>query len=559
MSTLPHFASMNEYVADIKGKAQYCYGISQLEAGTKYYLSTETHIDEIVVIGSEETIHECDNQLSCLLKDEILSQETLKMVETGGVQKNDECVYNAWTERNMSKKTAVKVAKQTILFEKDISSFGFYKHRIAEFLLGVDHERDYYFSEQVWDESHNPMRALDSNQNVKVLFQPLVVNGVDNLQGIVDAIKGTGEYDEGIEIYMDVQGGSRTDAYVRNAVLAILAKDQNEEIKVKKIIATDFQPGSRRPHPIINETSRYRITDLIAGMNAFLRYGKADIIKDYWNTQKSNDRSVTDLINTMQKIDEALSLCNVVSLQNQIKGLSELLSEEKDESAGTDADAIFTILKDGIRNDYGNILSGKDVDASELVKWARRKGLFQQAVTIIESLIPSEIVRKGILYYCTTDSQVDAVRIFFMQEREKLNRKEKYKLSNVDHYFLKDLAFDRIRADNSIKSEDKRSVQAGTMARSCYMDAPDTRYIGIRTYTDCAQNQNGENAITELLRSYYECSFIRNKINHADDGTPPTLKTVRNRIDKFIKAFDTAVDTLPGKKEHRSRSIPVRL
>ena len=564
MSTLPRSASMNEYVAKTKGKEMYCYGISQLEAGTKYYLSTVSQIDEIVVIGSDETIHEGDSQLPCLLRDEKLDQETLKIAETEDKQENAELVYNAWTGRNIPKscKTELKETKRTILFDDNISSFVFYKHRLAEFLLGEDQEKEHYFNNQEWNEHHDSMKALDSNHDVKVLFQPLIVGGVDNLQGIVEAIKGTGEYDEGIEIYMDVQGGSRTDAYVRNAVLAILTKDQNEEIKVKTIVATDYQPGSKGPHPIINESSRYRITDLVAGMNAFLQYGKADIIKDYWNTQESKDRSVTDLINTMQKIDEALSLCNVVSLQNQIEILKRILNEEKEKPLETDADAIFSILKAGIKHDYGNILSGNEIYPSELVKWARRKGMFQQAITIIESLMPSEIVKKGILYYCNSELQVRDVRGFFMEEKRQLSRKDGYKLDNVDHYFLKDLSHGRIIEDKKNGKIEKRitakEMQVNIMARSCYRNTPDSQYIGIQTFTDCPQNQNGENLIKRLLECYYECAIIRNKINHADEGAPPVLRNVKRGIDKFIGAFDEAVSILPDKGEH-SQSIQISL
>ena len=34
-------------------------------------------------------------------------------------------------------------------------------------------------------------------------------------------------------------------------------------------------------NPIVDETSRYKISDLVAGMNAFIQYGRADLIEKY--------------------------------------------------------------------------------------------------------------------------------------------------------------------------------------------------------------------------------------------------------------------------------------
>lgn len=108
-------------------------------------------------------------------------------------------------------------------------------------------------------------------------------NGVENIGGIVDAICGK---DSGkMQLFIDMQGGSRTDGYVRNAVLSILNNELNGQVKIRKIVATDFNPRNFA-NGIVDETKRYQITDLVSGMNAFIQYGKANLIQEYWENME---------------------------------------------------------------------------------------------------------------------------------------------------------------------------------------------------------------------------------------------------------------------------------
>jgi hypothetical protein len=60
---------------------------------------------------------------------------------------------------------------------------------------------------------------------------------------------------------------------------------------------------------------------------------------------------------------------------------------------------IFLLIAHTIWMDYGKLVSEEEITGIELIKWAYRKKLYQQTLTIIESKIPLEFVQKGILYY----------------------------------------------------------------------------------------------------------------------------------------------------------------
>ena len=105
---------------------------------------------------------------------------------------------------------------------------------------------------------------------------------------------------------------------------------------------------------------RYKITELVSGMNAFLRYGKADMIKQYCRDLQVEETSpVGKLVTAMDAIDSAISLCNMDALVKKIGELKQLfLTQETFNEDNRDLD-VFQILQDGIRRDYGGLLEGK--------------------------------------------------------------------------------------------------------------------------------------------------------------------------------------------------------
>ena len=238
----------------------------------------------------------------------------------------------------------------------------------------------------------------------------------DNINGIVNALYGISDdgsvqdEDDEIEIklYIDMQGGNRTSSYVRNAIISILNNQLSRKVKVGEVIGINFIPGSQQASEIVDETKRYRIMDLVSGMNAFIRYGKADIIKDYvdimvtdkkTDSQSDNDNhddsKLKKLVEQMVLVDDAICLNNVQDLITAIESISNILkTNNKEQESETFVDSIFYILKDGIEKDYGELLTlrevnkKKEIDYIELIDWCRRKDFVQQALTLIEDKMP---------------------------------------------------------------------------------------------------------------------------------------------------------------------------
>ena len=285
------------------------------------------------------------------------------------------------------------------------------------------------------------LHALPENKNIPLQFVPeveeyttVVSNSLtdeqtgvpskeitytqDNLFGLANALYNTNnaQKPEEIHLYIDMQGGSRTSGYVRNAVLSILTNQQTNPVAIKQIIAINFN-NDRNFSEIADETARYKIIDLASGMNAFIRYGKADIMETYCaSIGVPNDAPLRKLVNNMVQIDHALSLCDMNGLTDSMEQLRDFFKEENNTPKKEDSydafDNIYQVLKDGIRMDYGVLLESNQnnlipnvrftqntfqrnlakptLNMLELIDWACRKGFIQQALTLIESKMPEE-------------------------------------------------------------------------------------------------------------------------------------------------------------------------
>ncbi len=539
MSTLPFDPKKNFYrTTDQK----YCEGISQLEAGTKYYLSTVEDIKEIVAIGSDKVIEPSKDLLTkvclkdqfknrnvvqeivnkqnasaysmysygihCFLNEE-MEPSTIQIDEARQIKINkiiEENQSNNLDERMKKINEAIKAdiekayltdeekeayrlgelpefdveSKEiepyinTVKKERSISLFGKeiifvrlldeiqnkvldmtskkddvvskellkkYQEDLQKLTIELEDIRTHRFAtekqyakEKIFEkmDSDSKLKCREENKTVEIQFVPLKKEDeIDNIQGLLNAIQ---KDHEPIEIYLDMQGGSRTDGYIRSAVLSLLNNDESSNVKLKKVIACDFEYG-KFFNPIKNETNRYKITDLVSGMNAFLNYGKAEQLNQTWKelSQDDQDDAVQDIIDLMRKVDQSLSLCDVDALAEGIRQLYKKLSDEI--KVTNSNEEFMEVLRTNILEDYKGIVKNGEIDIFALVQWANKKGFIQQAITLIESRMPEQMVKDGYLSYCPDVDSIPKVakRIDKIMSSPNI---PKYELDNIDHLMV---------------------------------------------------------------------------------------------------------------------------
>ena len=581
MSTLPGAFNTNYYYSQESSSNEvhpkYCDGIAQTEAGTKFFLAT-TRIDHIVVIGSDKTY--CvdaasrDENIDCFETADLVAESK----HYTGNAKNFAYRYYKYriaqflrgeNSEQDSLANSIPVEKRREL-EKLTSEFmrskGFNnpkhwfdiiasKFDSKDFFDVISKNKDEISYLKSWlyqqlDKDYVLM-PLEDNSTVSITFVPdtkLDKHGIAvyNVSEIIKAIKDCSSEDgTALELYIDMQGGSRTDGYVRNAILSILDKDTGSKIKIRQVIATNFE-AKKFTSQVVNETDNYLITQLTAGMNAFIQYGRADLIDEYLHSNNNENNShIERLVDAMVDIDHALSICNIDDLTKAINRIKKIF-KEPEPSQISRHNEYFLVLKDGIRRDYGALVSKPELDYYELAKWAFRKGFLQQALTIIESKMPREFVRKGICYYSDSEREknIQIFRDLFSQVSEKnadkngsKGRDQSYYFKDVDSYFIKHYLFHT--TTNRLKKPEEKSNQMKSLLN---ISNPKT----IKVHTECTPTR-----MCSVLKLYYQISDLRNKVNHSKENDSSfTYKKLSKIINNFLTEYEIALSESSKKKFH---------
>ena len=388
------------------------------------------------------------------------------------------------------------------------------------------------------------MEILSENEDVKVRFIPtsMTESGqlpVDSILQLIDVV--IGEHDEEVELYVALNNDDMTDNYVLMNLLDILDMMHEDRVAVKHIFTTT-EATNAIAGEIRDDTPSYGITELTAATRAFLKYGKVDMLVDYWNGSGSHDELIERVIYAMKRIDVGLSLCNIKEMEEGIITLRELFREAEQKPAPEDYfGKLFMVLAEGVRRDYGKLMEGDDIQFIDLVKWGYRKKLYQQTLTLIEARAPHEFINRGIYYYCNSETLKEHVVMLLAEERASKKPHEYWQMQDIDHYFLKNY----IRRGGAYNDkEDPQRTYAKLRAKG--LDNEDSKII--TAYTACEDRE----AVENVLYAYYHVGEIRNHINHADDSILETrlmidekddsirLIKITEAIEYFIKCFDIA-------------------
>lgn len=317
-------------------------GISQLEPGTKYVV-------------------------------EMLAQQDRKL---------DQIIITASAEAREKKVT----------FEgEELPALKIYKKRILDYVSGKENA--------AISDTENVLRGVCLNNPAKIteIYQDLKedIFNVINLESdhselllLKRKIQQISD-DESINIYVDMQGGSRGFIYVLNSVLEMLRG--NDKVHVKKRYAVDYD-RTRKLNPIVEENLNYASSDLMAGMKAFTTYGKADLLLQYLDKIKvyRNNPAEEKLIEIIRMISDAIQICMTDEFEKGIQMLREFYSSEKVYS-----DKVFEIISDDIRDSYGELLN-TDHTVIDSIEWCCKKGFIQQALTLYVENLPSIYYNKTV-------------------------------------------------------------------------------------------------------------------------------------------------------------------
>ncbi len=577
-------------------KNMYCDALTSAEAGSKYILANH-NIDIIFAFGSDSTHDMGDDLRSMSLQEgnsfysaDIKDMSSFSLYRYRLAEYLDEINAEIQDVRELLDIDQQRSAEEFIrdYFNNEVNANG--PHKLNRFFdrlfrdndLRADMEEklrqtasetgadpDKYLS-WTWNylyqelRDSSKMQLLECNEDVRInfisteddddsekTFTDLLISSIEHVRDISGSDGGE------VEIYLCTQNDNARDTFVLTSLMETIRAMPGSRERVVRIIQTDA-PSDKMVEDITDDTGKLGVYELLSATRAFLRYGKTDLLLDFRDSSGIHNPEIDRMLYAMRNIDTGISLCDISDIERGIARLKEIFSENNAITGDSFAEKYFNIIAQGIRQDYGSLLCGEKIEFIELVKWAYRKGFWQQTLTLIESRAPRDFIDKGIYYYCDSEEDREAIVEKFGRIYYDLKPFEKYKLDDIDHYYIK--FYSRWRSPHP--KDDKEYQLEYTRIRVEELDTEDDELI--RAHTVCPDRD----ALKDLLFAYYYLGDVRNATNHAEDefsgftsvrndsDVSDRMNLITQAVDYFIHCYDK-VTGLISENDAEARIIRV--
>lgn len=212
------------------------------------------------------------------------------------------------------------------------------------------------------------------------------------------------EKNEGhVNIYMDIHGGFRDNQIVLSGIMSLLKDDYR--LHIKKIYSLQYDPYEKAGI-IVDSSDKLDIFEFTSGMSEFVKFGSATSF-DLFNQNKNNTPVEKEFISLLNKISDAISMCNMNAFDEylvELKNKKDVFAEElKETYYGIFLTRLinqYRIMSNGKRYNLLTTAGGKwDFQKfTAQVSWCLNKGMAQQALTIIESKTSEVLENEKIIY-----------------------------------------------------------------------------------------------------------------------------------------------------------------
>ena len=548
---------------DENGQRQYCTGISVAEAGTKYILSKYS-IDEIVVVASTTDAGNSDIVDEVSLKDGVFKpharykdyseyefylyrlQQFMENIdiEAKGLMESISPERLSELREDMVKlrqQFGITQSSKTVFKSADTGDDKI--HELIDFIgQNYSTSEGRYITYCLYHDmdSRYKMFPLDSNEDVRVRFIPIKKESDNNFDSagakkLLDDLEKRENGD--ITIYVDLQGFGFGDAFILFNVLQLYKEVGRIRIELAGIIQSTFDPYALT-NPIIDEWERFELPTLLTGTYNFLNYGKSEGVCEYYNKHASKSVTIKNLLAGMKYVDEGISLCNIAALKYGVGVIREALKKGNDKN-----ETGYDLLSNMIIRDYGAMLDGDDVAIPELLKWAIKKKLYQQALSIIESHIPEDMVKRGIFYYAKDENDIrkleEELNVCYWNE----NVKCRYYFNDINHYMIKSAYREKANM------RQRKDLAARSYAQMHVRRTHNQVDGALPAYSEL----HNDAMLEELLTLYMNIGNLRNEVCHAEmpagalEGGAEIVETNRmeevgKKLSHFVDMYQAACD-----------------
>lgn len=371
---------------------------------------------------------------------------------------------------------------------------------------------------------------------------------------VIEEIRTLKKHYPNLNIHVDTHGGFRTSQEILNSALSLLQMEgipidpenihaidfiSQESIKKNKEIPTTFFTSAKDTFDIMN---------FVSGIHECINYGQIKSLHMLQNTNPAEQ----EVQEHMQNIAEGIQLCDVDKFEKGLQALSQALPKLNANENAIENAGYLTLFQGLIRDSYGErLLDNQHRRVVDEIKWCTEKGFIQQALTLLESKMPREILKNGLL---VSKAQDDARSIFdttsgsrtlsndFVQYLNHPNS-PKFRWESAENYIVQIVGYTKRSAFNVpfVPIKEDTSYDALKTFESdpvITIRNPKNTNFPVRKYC-IAENPQACQEINILLRLHMQLKDERNKTNHAgNDKKRISLTAVCHALESYVELYE---------------------
>ena len=252
-------------------------------------------------------------------------------------------------------------------------------------------------------------RFIDFEYPTEELDRECVRQAIHAAERIKKEMNDAGHCWSDCRLYVDVTGGIRAADMVLSQIIHLL---QHDGMKVEKILYSDYQKAANIPNRLFNITALTSLSQLIAGADAFVKYGSSLTLEEYFDYDYENNASgayelsepLKKLLHAMHRYSDVMQICQVDAIKSVLADLKHALDEFSQHNIAADSlkEKAFSLMLDTIKKAYEDILKYAEGEEAalyyEMIRWCLKNGFIQQAMTLYVEWMPIYLEEKRVFY-----------------------------------------------------------------------------------------------------------------------------------------------------------------
>ncbi|QNU65527.1 TM1812 family CRISPR-associated protein [Ruminiclostridium herbifermentans] len=345
-----------------------------------------------------------------------------------------------------------------------------------------------------------------------------------------------------ITVYADMTGGMRNSSMLMLSIMRLL---QYKGIKIEKVLYSNWSPDTgetymeiisnedknsvckqnddkQKYNTIDNITDIYKINNLIAGAEEFVKFGSAQTLTEYFQIFINNNPTspLSLLIDAMNNFSENLKLCRYGYFKESIDKLKDCINNYRRNALNDINEKIFYLFLSTIKKEYDLLLKQDRTDL-DIISWCIEKGYLQQALTLYVEKVPDFIYSN--LFPSLDDKEL------------KIVEKSCWSNTSLGFYLINKYILSKNNANYKPKKNKEKDFLEPDKKAELIINRLNNKIVKLKS--DVIKYDS--DYLKNILKNYYTIKDDRNNSNHAsNEKNFKTSEHIKNDLIEYINLLN---------------------